>query len=218
MMKDEINLPLAIEDYLPVAFFAIGLFFIAKLISNRNQLAGNLAYLGGVLVTLGGFFKASWKLIQALGGSDIPFLNNSLFVLLSSGFICVAWAFWKSRSSQTSWVNLLTVPIVLILIVWSIAAYIGFFTESRAWFFLLLGATTLANLALLFQLISLSYKNKLWLVIGLYLVNLIVIFVLARSADQTVTMQWIKQIITTVSQLSFAIASWKLLQNQVSLD
>ena len=218
LFKDEINLPLAVEDYLPVALFAIGLFFIAKLISNRNKQAGNVAFFGGILVTLGGLFKASWKLIQALGGADIPFLNNSLFVLLSSGFICVAWAFWKSRSGETSWGNLLVVPIVLILIVWAIAGYIGFFTESRAWFFLLLGATTLANIALLFQLILLSYKNRLWFVIGLYLINLIVIFALARSADQTVTMQWIKQIITTISQLSFAVASWKLLQNQVSLE
>ena len=185
------------------------------MISNRNQSAGNLAYFGGVLVTLGGLFKASWKLIQALGGSDIPFFNNSLFALLSAGFICVAWAFWNRRERELSLSRLLLVPIVLIVIVWSIAGYIGFFTESRMWFFLLLGATTLANLALLFQLLSLSYKTKLWLAVGLYLLNLLGIFALAGGADQTVTMQWVKQITTTISQLSFAVASWKLLQNQV---
>lgn len=216
--KDEISLSLAIQDYLPVALFAVGLFFVAKLISNRNRMAGNLAYLGGVLVTLGGLFKASWKLIQALGGSDIQFFNNSLFALLSAGFICVAWAFWNRGEIKLNVSRLLLTPIVLIGIVWSIAGYIGFFTESRMWFFLLLGTTTLANLALLFQLIFLSYKNKLWLAIGLYLINLVVIFVLARSADQTVTMQWIKQIITTISQLSFAVASWELLQNQVKKE
>ncbi len=216
--KDEINFPLAIEDYLPVALFAIGLLFVAKLIFNRNSEAGKLAFVGGILVTLGGFFKASWKLIQALGGNDIPLLNNSLFVLLSAGFICVAWAFWKSRSVETNLGSLWTIPIVVIIIFWSIAGYIGFFTESRAWFFVLLGATTLANLALLFQLIFLSYKNQLWLAIGLYLINLLVIFALARSADQTVTMQWIKQLITTLSQFAFALASWFLLKSQTKAD
>lgn len=216
--KDEINLPLAIEDYLPVALFAIGLLFVVKIIFNRNSEAGKLAFVGGILVTLGGFFKATWKLIQALGGNDIPLLNNSLFVLLSAGFICVAWAFWKSRLAEINSFSLWAIPIVLILILWSIAMYFGFFTESRARFFILLGATTLANLALLFQLMLLSYKNQLWLGIGLYLINLLVIFALARSADQAVTMQWIKQLSTTLSQFSFALASWFLLKSQTKVD
>ncbi len=210
--KDNINLALAIEDYLPVIFFAIGLFFVATFISNSHKQAGVLAFFGGILVTCGGLFKASWKLIQALGGSDIPFLNNSLFVLLSTGFICVAWAFWKSSSTEVKPSNLWLVPVILIAILLTIAGYFGFFTESRAWFFILLGATTLANLVLLFQLIFHSYKNQLWLSIGLYIINLLVIFALTRSADQTVTMQWIKQISTTISQLSFAIASWLVLR------
>jgi hypothetical protein len=213
--KDDINLGLAIEDYLPVILFATGLFFVATFISNRNKQAGILAFFGGVLVTFGGFFKASWKLIQALGGSDIPFFNNSLFVLLSTGFTCVAWALWKSRKAEVNSASLWAIPLILVSVLLTIAGYIGFFTESRAWFFILLGATTVANLALLFQLIFHSYKNKLWLPIGLYVINLLVIFALARSADQTVTMQWIKQIITTISQLSFAIASWMLLKHSV---
>jgi hypothetical protein len=213
--KDDINLGLAIEDYLPVALFAIGLFFVASFISNRNSQAGKLAFIGGVLVTFGGLFKASWKLIQGFGGSDIPFLNNSLFVLLSSGFICVAWAMWKSRNDKSSG-SLWSIPIGLIAILLAIAGYIGFFTESRAWFFILLGATTLANLALLFQLMFYAFRAKLWLAIGLFIVNLVVIFALTKSADQTVTMQWIKQIITTISQGSFAVASWVLVRWQTS--
>ena len=212
--KDDINLSLAIEDYLPVIFFATGLFFVAKFISKRHKKAGILAFCGGIFVTLGGLFKASWKLIQGLGGNDIPFFNNSLFVFLSAGFICVAWAVWKSRGDNIQAISLWVVPAFLFIILVLISSYIGFFTESRAWFFILLGATTIANLALLVQLIIICYKNQLRLAIGLYVINLFVIFVLARSADQTVTMQWIKQIITTISQLSFAVASWMLLKNQ----
>ena len=213
-MKDEINLALAVEDFLPVIFFAAGLFFIAKLINSKNTAAGKLAFVGGVFVTLGGFFKASWKLIQALGGADIAFLNISLFTLLSAGFICLAWAFWQSRTRETSLPKIWTIPVILILIIWAIAAYIGVFTESRAWFFLLLGATTLANLALLLQLIFRSFQNKLWLAVALFIINLLVIFALARSADQTVTMQWVKQIITTLAQFAFTAATFVLLKNE----
>lgn len=215
-MKDEINLPLALQDFMPVTLFAIGLFFVARMISRKNKSAGNLAYFGGVLVTLGGVFKASWKLIQALGGADIPFLNNSLFTLMSAGFICLSWALWKSREDETDAVKLWSVPLILISMFWLIAAYFGFFTESRVWFFILLGATTLANLTLLFQLISRTYKNKLWLALVLFLVNLTVIFILARASDQTVTFQWIKQLINTVSQTSFAIASYILLSKSLN--
>jgi hypothetical protein len=211
-MKDEINLPLAIQDYLPVTFFAVGLFFLAKMIAKRNAAAGNLAFAGGILITLGGLFKATWKLIQAVGGADVPFLNNSLFVLLSGGFIALAWAFWKSRTDKTD--RILFPPLIIIAFVWTTAAYFGFMTESRAWFFILLGTATLANIALLVQLISSAVQNRFWLVAGLYLINFIGIIALARNSDQTVTMQWLKQIVTTFAQLSFAIASWLFLKNE----
>lgn len=212
-MKDEINLPLALQDLMPVTVFAIGLFFVAKIIARENKTAGKLAFIGGILVTLGGFFKASWKLVQAFGGSDIPFLNHSLFTLMSAGFICLAWAFWKRFSDQKSFTKIALIPFILIGLIWTIAAYFGFFTESRAWFFILLGATTLGNLALLFQLIFNSYKNRLWLAVGLFLINLVIIFVLTRTSDQTVTLQWFKQILNTFSQGAFAFASYILMKN-----
>ena len=211
-LKDEINLPLAIQDYLPVALFALGLFFVAKMIGAKNDSAGKLAFVGGILITLGGAFKATWKLMQAIGGADISFFNNSLFVLLSSGFIGLAWALWKSRTSENSFAKIWLIPIILTAIVWTSAAYFAFFTESRTWFFLLLGTTTLANLALLLQLIFRSFQNKLWLAVVLFLINLLVIFALARSADQTVTMQWIKQFSTTLAQSAFAFAAFFLLK------
>jgi hypothetical protein len=96
--------------------------------------------------------------------------------------------------------------------VWGKAAYFAFFAESRAWFFILLGATTLGNLALLFQLIFSSIKNRLWLGAGLFLINFAVIFILTGTSDQTVTLQWFKQILNTFSQIAFAVASYFLLQ------
>ncbi len=217
--KDVIDLPLALQDYVPIVFFAIGLYFLAKMISQKSTNCGNLALVGGFLITLGGVLKATWKLIQALGGEDKPILNNSLFVLLSAGFICVAWALWKShRRNEAMTDNLVWgVPIFLVATVWAIAGYLGIFTGNRAWFFVLLGITTFANLALLLQLIYRASKAKLWFATMLFIINLIVILSLSRSADQTVTAQWFKQINTTLAQGSFAFASWILAKNENQL-
>lgn len=208
LFKDEISLSLAVEDYLPVLLFAAGLFFVAKMVSATNRAAGKLAFVGGILITLGGLLKASWKLVQALGGDDFPVLNNSLFVFMSAGFICLAWAFLKRNSTESDFFKISRLPLALILLFWSIAFYLSFFKESRAWFFILLGATTIANLALLLQLIIHSFLNKLHLAAVLFLVNLVCIFVLARSSDQTVTFQWIKQFVNTFSQIAFLIGSY----------
>jgi hypothetical protein len=209
MLLTEISLPLALEDFLLVIFFATGLFFIAKMVSCQSAIGGNLAYLGGFLITLGGFFKVCWKLILAIGEIDVAWLNNSLFALMSAGFICLAWALWRSQKLNNS-TNFWVIPTFLIIVTLTVAGYFAFVAETRVWFFILLGATTLFNVAVSLQLISRSFKHKQWLAIGLFLLNLICIFALARMGDQTVTLQWIKQIINTFSQGSFALAAWLL--------
>jgi hypothetical protein len=215
MLLTEISLPLAIEDFLLVIFFAIGLFFIGKMIARECPICGNLAYFGGFLITLGGFLKVCWKLIVAINQTDLAWLNNSLFALMSCGFICLAWAMWRSRkenSPTTYWL----IPTLLIIVALGIAGYFAFLTESRIWFFILLGVTTLFNLAVSLQLIFRSFQDQLWLAVGLFIFNLICIFTLAGIGDQTVTLQWIKQTINTFSQASFAFAAWLLYKKYVS--
>lgn len=208
----EISLPLALEDILLVAFFSIGLYFIGKLISRESAICGKLAFFGGFLVALGGFLKVSWKLIYAIFQTDFAIFNNGLFAWQTCGFICLAWAMWRCRK-ENNVATLLAVPIVLIVFFLSIAGYFAFGTETRTWFFVLLGGTTIFNLALIFQLIYRGIKNKILLSVVLYVVNLVCIFTLASIGDQTVTLQWIKQIIGTISQGSFAVASWLLYRN-----
>jgi hypothetical protein len=213
--KDIIDLPLAVQDFMPIALFATGLFFIARMISRKNKMCGILAYFGGLLITLGGSFKAVWKLIQGFGGNDIPVLSNSLFVLLSAGFICVAFALWRSqrRVEAMNLAHVWTTPVALVAVAWAVAGYVGFFTNSRAWFFILLGITTSANVALLLQLIYRALKPApIYLAVGLFIVNLIVIFTVAGNSNQDVTFQWFKQAMITLGQASFAIGAWLLLK------
>lgn len=209
MLLSEVSLPLALQDFMLVIFFAIGLYFVGKMISNESRTCGKLAFFGGLLITLGGFFKVCWKLVVATTQTDVAWLNNGLFVWLACGFICLAWAMWRSRKENnptTYWL----VPTVLIVLTLGVASYFAFVHETRVWFFLLLGITTLFNLFVSLQLIFRSFQNKIWLAVGLFIFNLICVFSLARLGDQTVTLQWIKQGIGTLSQGSFAVASWLL--------
>ena len=209
LFLEEISLPLAVQDFMLVVFFAIGLFFIGKMVLRECEICGKLAFFGGILITLGGFFKVCWKLILAITQTDITWLNGGLFAWLSCGFICLAWALWRSRKANNSTTYWL-VPTVLIILTLAIASYFAFVQETRVWFFVLLGITTLFNLFASLQLIFRSFQNKLWLAVGLFIFNVICIFTLARIGDQTVTMQWVKQIVGTLSQGSFAIAAWLL--------
>jgi hypothetical protein len=205
----EISLPLALEDFLLVIFFAIGLYFVAKTVSRECAVCGKLALFGGLLITLGGFFKVCWKLILATTQNDIAWLNNGLFVWLSCGFICLAWALWRSRKKNNRTVSWLA-PLILIGLTVGVAAYFAFVKETRAWFFILLGITTLFNLFVSFQLIFRSVQNKLWLAVGLFVFNMICFLSLGAMGDQTVALQWAKQIIGTFSQASFAFGAYLL--------
>lgn len=209
MLLSEISLPLAVEDLLLVLFFAIGLFFIAKLVSAESIICGKLAFIAGILITLGGFFKVCWKLIMAITQMDVAWLNNGLFVWLSTGFILLARALWRTKKENSSTVFWL-VPLILVAMSLGLAGYFAIVKETRAWFFVLLGITTLFNLFVSAQLIFRAFQNKLWLAAGLFFFNLVCAFTLGGIGDQSMTLQWVKQIIGTFSQASFALGAWLL--------
>jgi hypothetical protein len=212
MLLSEISLPLALQDLMLVVFFAIGLFFVGKIVSRECLICGKLAYFSGFLITLGGFFKVCWKLIMATTETDIAWLNNSLFVLMSVGFIGLSWALWRSKKDNSP-INYWLLPVILVFLTLGIAAYFAFVKETRTWFFVLLGATTIFNLATSLQLIVRSWQKKLWIAVILFSFNVFCYLGLSRLSDQTVTLQWIKQAIGTASLGSFAIASWLLFKS-----
>lgn len=209
----QVTVPMALEDYLTPLLTAVGLFYLVRVLNRRAETAGLVAAIGAVLIVLGGVFKATWKLIVAVSGRDMAWLNTSLFVLMSVGFVAVAWAWWRGmnrsvrlRNSASVWL----VPLVLTVIIWSVAAYLGLTQDNRSWFIMLLATTTLGSLALSGQLIVRAWRWGLALAALLFLINIVTFFALSRIADQTVTLQWVKQIISAVSQGAFALACWQL--------
>lgn len=214
------TLALALQDFMPVALSAIGLFYLAEL---ADKMSGGRAVLkwfalaGAWLTMLGGGTKAAWKLNLAATGNNLVWTDQQLFFAMGAGFTLLAWAFIAARRAHAgkpiaaySWL----IPLGIIAVHWGAAFYLkSAFADTRTWFFLLLGLTTIANFALSGTAIRQAFENKQTLVAALFILNIVAILALqglARTGDRTEAMQWTQQLINTVSNGFFAYAGYAL--------
>jgi hypothetical protein len=213
---------MALQDFMPVIFSSIGLFFLAKMVSRVDKTSGYLAYLGWFMITSGGANKATWKLWMAFSNSqtDIRWLDDSLFLLMAPGFTAMAFAIFYMQRHMVGKKPILGHPFILSAIVNAICVGAAVFMavsrpESRTWFFILLGLTTFSNVSLAIMVIRQGYKFGSILIALLFAFNILMVFMLtgmARIDDQSIGLQWAQQISNTISNGAFALASYKLYQ------
>ena len=222
----EYTISLALVDFIPVIFSAIGVFTIATMIASLDRTSGRMAYIAAVLITLGGLSKAVWKLIIAATGTDVVGLDDLLFVFLGPGFTLLSWALWNAQLIITDkeipkkvWLR--PFGVIALFGIGAISARIAQ-PEARYWVYILLTLTTFANLAVGILLIRQANRQHLKLAAGLFVFNLIAIFALsgmARIPEQTIALQWIEETINVFAQGAFAFAAWQLAKDTaVSLD
>jgi len=213
----EYTVSLALVDFLPVIFSAIGVFLVAQMIARFDQTSGRVAYLAATLITMGGLSKAVWKLVIAATGNDIAGLDDMLFIFLGPGFTLLSWALWNAQLVMAGkeiprniWLRPLGV--IALFGIGAISARIVQ-PEARYWVYILLTLTTFANLAVGILLIRQANQQKLKVAAWLFAFNLIAIFSLsgmARIPEQTITLQWIEEVINVFGQGAFAFAAWQL--------
>jgi hypothetical protein len=211
----EYPLSLALFDFVPVLFTAIGFLYLTRLVSSILPVQGRIAFFGGALIVTGGFFKALWKLLMALSNStvDIGWMDDGLFVFLAPGYLLFAWSMWQvARSVQgkrifgawllPSLISLMTLGISYTLFLSS--------PDSPAWERVLLTVTVIANFVSGILLITFAFRQKLSKAGWLFLINLAGVFLLnglARISEQTIFVQWMDEGINTLSCLGFMIAA-----------
>lgn len=207
----EFTVPMALEDFLPVIFTAVGLYFLLKVIIRRHRNLCALACLGATLVITDGFLKAVWKLIYAGWGIDIAWMKDSLFVLMGPGFIFVAWALWRglkkeSSSSKQVWL----IPLLLVVPSLCVAAYLATSFPIKTSTRILLMLTTIGILTTNGLIIAGCLKRKLYWPIILLIINIATIFGQAflSQLPQTTALHWIGQINNTLSWGAFAVGVW----------
>lgn len=217
----EYTLSLALVDFLPVFFTAVGFTYIVRLVTYILPLHGKIARLGAALTVAGGLFKAVWKLLMAASGGtiDVNWMEDGLFVFMAPGYSMLAWSIWQTaRSVQgkrifSAWL----VPLVFVVLMFA-AAYSLFRSQpdSPAWERILLSSTVLATLVSGILLIVLAFRQKLAAAGWLFILNLVGIFILnglARLPEQPIAMQWVEEGINAVSWLAFAIAASSVYQH-----
>jgi hypothetical protein len=213
------TLGLALEDFLPVIFSSIGLYFVSRMVKNVNPRLGQMATIGWILVTIGGFLKATWKLTMALTNSqtNIAWFDKGMFMWMSVGFTLLAFALWfvsEIRSGKRQPNRIWLGPAIVLGLSFAAILFTGFPDLTiNTWRFILLGVMTIGNVVMVILLIQQARYNNLNKMAWLFLVNIVIVFVLsglARIPEQTIPLQWTEQLLNTFGQGAFAYAAWKL--------
>ncbi|MBK6792922.1 MAG: hypothetical protein IPG80_10370 [Anaerolineales bacterium] len=213
------TLGLALEDFLPVIFSSIGLYFVSRMVKNVNARLGQMATIGFILVSIGGFLKATWKLTMAATNAqtNIAWFDKGMFMWMSVGFTLLAFALWfmsEIRSGKRQLGRIWLGPSIVLGLSLVAILFTGFPDLTvNTWRFILLGVMTIGNVVMVVLLIQQARYNNLNKMAWLFLANIVIVFVLsglARMPDQSIPLQWTEQLLNTFGQGAFAYAAWKL--------
>jgi hypothetical protein len=189
---------LALFDFIPTLAFLTGAFYLVRTgVLCRGKPCGRMVMAGGLLVFLGGFFKATWKLLYTTGVADIQWMSQGQFVLSSIGFLGLFIAvLYMVRSKKK-------------------AAPGGTVLAMAAWKIPFLFVMTVTSLGAEGILAYMAFKRKVPLAAAGFIVGVLGILAMGAmaSAEQSLTMQWIEEGINTLGQLGFMTGCILLYQN-----
>jgi hypothetical protein len=213
------TLGLALEDFIPVIFSSIGLYFVSRMVKNVDVRLGQMATIGFILVSIGGFLKATWKLMMAITETrvNIAWFDKGMFMWMSVGFTLLAFALWfmsEIRSGKRQPGRIWLGPAIVLGLSFAAILFTGFPDLTvNTWRFILLGVMTIGNVVMVVLLIQQARYNNLNKMAWLFLANIVIVFVLsglARISEQSIPLQWTEQLLNTFGQGAFAYAAWKL--------
>ena len=201
-MEETYPLALAIYDFVPVTFFLVGAISLVRTTIRMCGLhCGRLAIVGSLLIFLGGFFKAVWKLLFTIGVGDYHLLSESQFPLLAPGFLILLISVIMMVHNERERKN--RVEIILAIAAWKIP---------------LLIVTTLASMGVQGILTYMAFRRNAKLASAGFIVAFLGLVGMGAmaSGEQTLAKQWIEQSINTVGQLGFMVGSVLLHRNVLS--
>lgn len=184
-------LSLALFDFVPVTMFLVGAFFLVRIaLQMRGSPCGRMTMAGSLLIFLGGFLKATWKLLYVNNVADWRWMSELQFVLVAPGFLALlVTAILIARGRGRSG------PLPLMAI--------------ATWKISLLAIMTLSSMGAQGILAYLSFRRRvLPAAVGFIVAFLCLVGMGAMaSGEQTVAKQWIEESINTVGQLGFMLGA-----------
>lgn len=223
-MPQQYSLFLALVAFLPVLLSALGLFVLARMLKRKNEIIGELAFTGALLMTIGNLLGAIAKLLNATKGTDPEGMSRAAFLLLAPGAVCLAWALWqglRDSAAKASGGSVWLTPLFLNAGLLALTAATKLVRGGRAWVTLLLTVLTVAGVAAGVQLARRALQHQQFVVAGLFLLSLVMSLTLHRMGDESqslATTEWAKQISNTIAQGALAIATLKLFKIEARRD
>ena len=199
-MEETYPLALALFDFMPVIFFLIGAIYLVRIATRMcGTRCRRLAIIGSLLIFLGGFLKALWKLLVATGVGDFQLMSEAQFALVAPGFaLLLVVVIWMARSEG----NLAKGEDTLIpaIAVWKIP---------------LLIVMTLASMGVMGILTYIAFRHKAKLAAAGFIVAFLCLVGMGSmaSGEQTLARQWIEQSVNALGQLGFMIGTIFLFLN-----
>jgi hypothetical protein len=183
---------LALVDFLPNIAFLVGAFYLVKTAYIcRGSGCARMLMAGTLLVFLGGFLKATWKLLYAADIADIQWMSQAQFVLLGIGFLAMC------------------VSVILMARKRKAAASAAVLLGMAPWKIPFLFVMTLTSLGAEGILAYIAYRRKVRPAAVGFVIGVMGILAMGSlaSAEQTIAMQWIEETINTIGQGGFMVGS-----------
>jgi hypothetical protein len=216
---------LALLDFAPVFFLAVGLLFFARLAGKLDPRCFRMGIAGFILVTVGGLARAVSNLALAITGAEIPVLAISLLVFAGPGFALCAGALyrgWQTRlgrpASQDPWIVPVTLSWAFLLLAFYVQSRGG---EGREWarvLFVLAWGGSLATCALA---AALGWRERLHMSAGLLAFHAFAMTLLAGVGFlglQSIWIQVIAELLDLAAQMAFAFAAWRISAEYLTKD
>ena len=230
----EYNVPLAIYDYVPVFLFLIAYGLLCRIMHKYQDpcMAPSLG-IGIILCFIGGFFKATHKLIIASTNRDILWMDKGLFLWQMAGFTLISYTIicmYRKETSKTYPGSVNNNILKFYMIPAGIASMIGLLSlivglsGIEQWRFIPLIAVVLANIINCIILIRYSFKIcRLRVVPALIMIYLLLVLSLGSLSNQerTLAIQWVQQSLNTVTWIIFSAAMYlmqRYFENKIIKD
>lgn len=193
-MTEAYPLALSLFDFVPNLAFLVGAYYLVHLaLLVRGRSCALLLTGGTLLVFLGGFLKALWKLLRATGTADITLFSEAQFVLLAPGFVAmlVAMILIARKPGPGSGTTLIAMA---------------------SWKIPFLAVMTLCSLAAEVILAYVAFRQGARAAGALFCVAMLALLGMAglTQGEQTVARQWVQEGVNTGGQTAFAVASFLL--------
>jgi len=188
---------LALFDFIPTIAFLIGGYFLVKIsLMMHSRRCSQLAAASVLLIFMGGFLKATWKLLYATGTADVRLMSEVQFFLVAPGFfIMMIVAILVARRRRE------TIEIPLLAI--------------APWKIPLLAIMVLSSMAANGILTYVSFKRGVPLAATGFIISFLCLVAMGAmaSGEQTLARQWMEEGVNAIGQIGFAGGAFLLHQN-----